>query len=340
VSPELTIEIMTTPPSDPQTPAELETDGLARLVRLAATVSELDAATRARLAHNSRPYWQAAVQKRRRRRGMTLGLLAAAASLLVALGLSRLELGHGPAAILTSRTGELLVDGDPPSAQDPVVLRGQTVKTTGARAGLRLGDGTTLRMDRETELRLDDAGLELTHGAVYVDTAEQRRDPVRVVTAHGVVRDIGTRFEVRIDEGDLVVSVRDGLVELRREGSRWLVHPGERARLAPGAPPVRETLAGDSPWLWTLEVATARDFDGKELGDFLAWVEHETGDEVRFAEPSLEAAALGSVVHGEVEGLVLFDALDVVLRVSGLEARREDGTLLLSRSADSPRETP
>ena len=89
-----------------------------------------------------------------------------------------------------------------------------------SRVGLRLSGGVSVRLDHGSRARLLSAtAIELGAGALYVDSGPESPD-LEVHTSFGVVRDIGTQFEIRLDAASLRVRVRSGVVEVHR-GARF-----------------------------------------------------------------------------------------------------------------------
>lgn len=241
------------------------------------------------------------------------------------------ELVHGDARW----AGELLQTG----AQ---LLEGAELSTAAGpaasgRLAVRMNDGQSLRLDEDTVVRLASGDqLELVRGAVYVDsppseTGDQRLD---VVTALGTVVEIGTQYEVRIDEtGEVLdVRVREGAVSVHREGRSVTARLGEALTVRRDGSVSRGVIAPDAAeWLWVLEAAPPRDIEGDSLGSFLEWVSRETGWEVAYASSELEESAPPIVLHGTIEGLRPDETVGPVLLSSGLEHEVENGILLVSR---------
>ena len=203
-----------------------EEDVTGRLLRLSGGRSPIAALRETRVRAAVRAHWQQKARRRSLRRrlawvGVALG--AAAAIVLVAGRLrgdrsavttgelvARIERvtpdGHGITRSSASRQGLGL--------QDPV-RTGEWIETDAqSRAALRFLDGTSVRLDRESRIRaLSTTVIELSSGAVYVDTArESGRFEVR--TAVAMARDRGTQFEVRLFGRTLRLRVRTGIVEL------------------------------------------------------------------------------------------------------------------------------
>ena len=83
------------------------------------------------------------------------------------------------------------------------------------------------------------------------------------------------------------------------------------------------------PWQWVQEIAPTFEIEGRTLGEFLAWMERETGWQVRWRESAAARQALANVLHGSVEGLPPEQALAAVLPTCGLAHRIDDGTVVV-----------
>jgi hypothetical protein len=211
------------------------------------------------------------------------------------------------------------------------------------RAALRLAGGAEIRLDGGTRLRLRSAAvLELERGAVYVDSgadsAAERGSGggLAVRTPAGVVRDVGTQFEVRLPAaGDpaLRVRVRSGAVEVDRGGDVYPAAAGTELTVGADGSVTRGAVAthGD-PWAWAIGAAPRFAIEGRTLAEFLAWVARETGREIRFADPGLEPAAGGIVLHGTLGEATAEEAPAVVLPGAGLRGRIDGGVLVVTPS--------
>lgn len=149
------------------------------------------------------------------------------------------ELARGAVELVTASAGRAsslsdLGEGDP--------IPAGTVIDTGTapgRAAVRLAGGASVRLDSDSRVEVASASvLRLERGALYIDAAAVG-DAVEVRTTLGVVRDIGTQFEVRLmgraagpGDGALRVRVREGAVTLERDGSVEEAGAGEELALA------------------------------------------------------------------------------------------------------------
>lgn len=330
---------------DPKPPAE---DDVARLLRLLPPPADVSGEIRDRAWAAASAEWQGVVARRARRsRWRWAAAAALAAGVLLAVGLrlgpadappvpetatpaggpvAVVEALRGDVAGLRSAAGSTLVAGE-------AVLPGATVHTgPRTRVALRLASGASLRLDSATRVELQGPGvLRLAHGGVYVDSD----DPggVSSLTVHtplGVVRDLGTQFELRLTGEALRVRVREGLVEVEGGATTHQAHPGTELTVDAVGIARHRTVAVHGPaWRWPLDAAPTFELEGRTLATYLAWLERETGWRVRLAEPSLESAAATTVLHGNLEGLAPDATPELVLPTCGLRHRLEDGILTL-----------
>ncbi len=322
----------------------VEDDEVADLLRLAGPRHMPPEERRARVRGSVRAEWQQAVQRHRGRRLKAwagVALASAAACVLVffytvprsitppvLLTLGSIERVVGDASLMHAsakeRIEKLKVGGSVPS---------EGVIRTGADGivGLRLANGTSVRLDSSTELRLlDNTRLALEQGAVYVDSGSDAGSEVEVLTPMGTARDIGTRFEVRLVGPVLRVRVRDGRVRLDAGGLAAEAVAGWELTRSGGGEIARRAIAlSGADWDWAARAAAPFPIEGQSLGAFLQWIEREGGWRMKFADPVLERSASRVILHGSIEGLTPADALNVVLPTCGLTHRRSGDTVIV-----------
>lgn len=87
---------------------------------------------------------------------------------------------------------------------------------------LKLPDGSTLYVNANTRLRIDFRSLQrdiyLDQGQLYLEVAADKERPLWVHAGNARVRVVGTAFDVRRGQKQLVVSVAHGLVAFEPEG--------------------------------------------------------------------------------------------------------------------------
>lgn len=204
--------------------------------------------------------------------------LAAAAVVVVAAGAGAWRMYHdaGSTAVFTTAVGE----------QREVVL----------------ADGTRLVLDTQTRLdaRLDGGARELVlgEGRVDVDVARDPR-PFSVVSGRGVVRDIGTRFEVERHGEDVAVTLMSGAVSISLAeaagASAATLAPGQQARYgADGGIVVAEAEAIEDASAWTKGTLV---FKQRRLADLIAEVNRYSTVQIRLADSSLAELRVSGVFH-------------------------------------------
>lgn len=329
---------------------------VARLLRLAGHRPDVPTRDAEIVKRAARGEWMRTVKAERRRtffyRG-TAGLLAAAALVLLVLNVdigrtSSLE----PIATVEMATGLVRASAEQGSPADLVsgetLLPGTVVETgplgggvasAPARVAFRLADGTSLRLDAGTRVRLlSGNSLSLDHGALYADSgpnAPASAHSLEIHTPFGIARDIGTQFEVRLDDSSngLEVRVREGEVILDREDhASHTVGAGFELAVLPDGSVAQTPISPFGPeWDWTLGALPPFDAAGKPLHDLLTWAARESGWRLRWADPALAAEFSSITVHGSIDDMTPEEAAGVFLSASGLAYRLEDGVFLVER---------
>ncbi len=331
-------------------------DGIGELLRLAEPPSISPERTE-RHRQLARAHWQRKVRGRARRRRTLYGL-AAAAVIGLAIGIWQVSQHRdtvpsapitaadskvtrstaGPVARLATLAGSVQVD-EPTreTAGSSGFLRagaeldaGTVLETaTDSRAAFRLAGGHELRLDVDTRLRLvSDRVLALERGALYIDSRESP-GTLEIRTALGTARNIGTRFEVRLDDASLTVRVRDGRVAIDRDGETHEAARGAELTFdTTGTLARREIEVYGPQWRWSLEVAPPFDAEGRPISELLEWVTRETGWRLRL-DPAVARGATTVTFSGSIEGLPPDEILDVVLPITGLTHRVEAGELIV-----------
>jgi ferric-dicitrate binding protein FerR (iron transport regulator) len=211
-------------------------------------------------------------------------------------------------------------------------------------------NGATLRLDEDTRLRLDSAQIAtLERGAIYFDDgnaavpaagqAASRRpgaetapvQPARtpafrtIRTALGDIRDIGTRFEVRLREEILRVRVREGRVDLRR-GNDHVVADAATELIANRNGIERNAIAvsGDD-WKWIEEAAPPLRLEGLTLSEAIERVAREKG-----LRAELHGVEGNARLHGSVD-FTPDEALDAATAATSATYRIERGALIVRR---------
>lgn len=287
-----------------------------------------------------------AARARLRRRRTAYALAAGVAALAVAAVAFRPSTAPTPSGATVAHvvhgTGdvEVLAPGSTwrPVADGASVLDGATLRTAaGAGAVLAWSSGGSVRIDGGSRASLEPRRVVLDEGAVYVDgDAATGRLAPDVATPLGVVRHLGTRYEVRYAPSGLRVTVRDGRVAIAGGPAPIEAAGGERVSVAPEGLVSRERVSTYGPeWNWTDGLAPSFAIEGRSVEDFVAWAAHETGREAEYATAPAREAARDIVLRGSIEGLAPGAALDAVLATTRLRADVREGRVVVAFRDDT-----
>jgi hypothetical protein len=159
-----------------------------------------------------------------------------------------LYLGRGPldralapsgarATVETASAGLYRLSGEPLAAGASLDEAGIVRTASGARATLRLADGSRVEMNERTTLAIKAAWsgqtIQLERGDIVVEAAKQRRGGLRVVTADSLATVRGTVFTVSSAAGGTLVGVVEGSVAVQQPGTERLLARGELAATSP-----------------------------------------------------------------------------------------------------------
>lgn len=318
--------------------------GIERLLREVGARNEPTPEMTAEVFDAVKAEWQSVVSERRRRKRVVgWGIAAGVGSLAVALGIGwrALQVEQATIASVAHIEGHLLgsTAGDrwrPRSVGEPVAV-GEVVQTDDrSRASLLMEDGTSLRLDQNTRLRV--AALDqivLDAGAVYVDAqtdaAPQREQvPALLVEAQaGSVRHVGTQYQVRTHANDMEVSVREGRVEITGARGTSMGEAGERVLLTTDGALSRTPVSPqDAQWDWVVRAGPVFEINDRSLADFLRWVARETGRTIVYRSAAAESAAQDVRLHGSIAGLDPDTALATVLSTTQLRRHETRSQLI------------
>lgn len=104
----------------------------------------------------------------------------------------------------------------------------------GERQTEKLPDGTRVVLNTQTTLQVSysprQRTVTLQHGEAMFEVVHDARHPFKVVVGNGSVIDLGTKFQVRHDDGMTAVTLLQGRVEVAAHDKRKQLSPGEQAR--------------------------------------------------------------------------------------------------------------
>jgi ferric-dicitrate binding protein FerR (iron transport regulator) len=329
---------------DSQEPGVSDGDQIGRLLKLAGRRQMPDPTDMRRAREAARSEWTVAVRQRGWRGRWRFGLGAMAAALCALAAWLSLRTPTPPAALAEVATfqrvmGTVVVTSVGQGRQTVTgpgfrLRPGARLEiSSDSRAALVLIDGTAISFDRATVAVFESAHhVTLERGAAYIDSgrAAGAESALRVETAFGAVRHVGTQFEVRVGAASMRVRVREGLVAVERGTTKWTTAAGEALVVAANGTPSRERIAtSGSDWRWVHELSGPFILEGATLQTFLDWIGREQGWHWEIADAALRARADRVVLHGSIEGLTPEEALSAVLPAAGLAYRREGTRLII-----------
>lgn len=315
-------------------------DTVAHLVRLGGPRPAVSRERAARVRARVHEEWRHTVAARRRRATALAGVVALAASLLLIVSLVRdrgvvqSPVAQPPVvATVVASVGPVTLDDGRPLAVGATLREGQALRTqAGSVAALDLGNRTSLRVDENTRLQFVTASrLRLEAGAMYFDDEPgSDSSAIEVQTPSGVVRDIGTQFEVRVldDRVRVRVRVREGEVVFTRGAAATRGKAGTEILVRGDEVTTREVAVSGSEWAWIARSRPRFDLAGKTLAEFLAWFTRETGYGVAF-EGDSAARASQITLQGSIDGMSPEEALEAVVPATGFDARVVDGRVVV-----------
>jgi ferric-dicitrate binding protein FerR (iron transport regulator) len=276
--------------------------------------------------------WRVMLAERsRHRRTLAFGLAASIALVVVVATASFhwLSPDRGPVATIARIDGSLELAAS--DAEAPVAARvgrqvavGETLRTDArTRIALVFNGGPSLRIDAGStvEFAAPDR-LVLNTGAVYIDSdpsLPHNDDSLEVETRAGVVRHLGTQYQIRQDARVVVISIREGRVEIAGSQGANRASAGEVLRISSGGSIERTSISSyDASWRWAVDAAPPFDIDNQPLSSFLNWVARETGKRIVYASAQAQKAAQDVVLRGSIAGLNPESSLSVVLSTTEL----------------------
>jgi hypothetical protein len=168
----------------------------------------------------------------------------------------------------------------------------------------------------------------LSGGTLYLDS--EGGPSLEVRTRDGIVRDVGTQFEVSLTPAGLRVRVREGSVVVRRDQQEHRARAGDEIALTPSGQLTRRTIPTDGAgWASTTGMPSSFDLEGHSLSEFLAWVVGEMGWQLQFASTDAEEKARATMLHGSIQGLTAEEAVAAVIPASGVEHELNGKVLLI-----------
>ena len=289
--------------------------------------------------------WQKVSSRHVRRRHVTSFALAASVLLAVFATLNLLrdpdgDIKHQQMATIEKQFGEISVNFRISDAASVAAFKGGDFIETGSASGLALGwhDGGSLRIDENTVVLFEAANqIYLREGRVYFDseTGPLSSQPARddavelsIRTDYGVVRHLGTQYMTQVGAGELVISVREGIVSIDGNVTARASAGQKFAISASGTLSIDDTNGVDD-WEWIENSTPDISLDGRSVAEALAWVSRESGRSISYASESAEMVARQTQLRGNMQ-LPPTRALEIFMMTVDLNARIEGDVIVIS----------
>ena len=304
-------------------------DRIEQLLKIAGRRSEPDPDVAAEIELSTRQAWMQTVRAEKRKRQRKLfGLVGAAAIvvLAVAMGIYPGFVGNAtPIATLAHSSGEFSVNRSTVSSKD--VYPGDVIETgNNGFLSLSMPNQTTLVFAENTTLKIESATqVSLTKGRLYFDSL----DPETALTIHtswGNVVDVGTQYELSINNNALKVALREGEVKLNlKKGTHHAMAAngfGDVLLLNRQYEVKRSQMATtDIHWNWVLNAAAELDLNGKSIYEVLTWVGRMTGKNIVYATTQAKNSAMNTHLSGgSLDPKMIEDTLPLILNTTQLSA--------------------
>lgn len=337
-----------TDPNKPMTQHEPDNDVLAELFRQVPARKPPPEEDEQLIRQSVHAQWQEMISGRRRRNWTW----ALAASIVVAVAAVVRIIPHPPISdsdlkvasiekivgtvAAHSATGPLVLNAEASSD----VMIGLTLRSDKASgAGLQWINGTLIRLDENTELKLISVDeIFLKSGRVYLDNlpGQEGGKSIIIRTPQGLVRHLGTQFMTQYSASSLLISVREGEVVYQPLASSpdgpAQAGVGQQLKVSPGGEIELEPISTwGADWTWAEALSPGFQSDGRSLSDLFAWAGRELGRELEYSSSSAESVAATTVLHGNLD-LHPLQALSVATATSDLTAHVSDGRIVITLS--------
>jgi transmembrane sensor len=184
----------------------------------------------------------------------------------------------------------------------------------GEQQTLALEDGSRITLNTDTRVQIDFSserrGVKLERGQAYFRVARDAARPFEVMTQNGVVRAVGTEFDVYQQDDEVIITLVQGKVTVSESNSGGAVHssmqkalqPGERIALMEGrqTQPQRAPVEHSTAWL-----AGKLVFDDQSLEYAVAQANRYSTNRIEFGAEQLKALRISGVFRtGETDEFV------------------------------------
>lgn len=167
----------------------------------------------------------------------------------------------------------------------------------GERSGVVLPDGSIATLDTDSQLRVAysvaERGVYLLKGQALFEVAKGQPKPFQVYAGGKRITALGTTFNVRIEDGEVQVSMVEGVVRVRsfltmpKRGApvqELTLRAGESLVTGPAQPAVVEAIDTSQVAAWRGGVLV---FEDEKLSDAVAEINRYTDKPIKLADSSI-----------------------------------------------------
>lgn len=173
--------------------------------------------------------------------------------------------------------------------------QGRLTTRFGEQRIVTLQDGSVVSLNTDSALKVSFSAqrraIELLRGEAFFRVSRDPRRPFEVIANGTRVEALGTEFNVRILATETLVSVVDGLVEVRNEVSSGRLQGGEGASIQGHGPPIVRT-AGSAAARASAWTRGRVEFDAAPLEQVMDEFRRYRHFEVEIADPSIRSILL------------------------------------------------
>ena len=301
-----------------------EDERIAALLQMAGPRAAVPADVMRRVRLATHDAWSEEVHRSSRRRITMWVAVAAAAAIVIAL---QLPMGRIPAPATVRTVADVqLVRGAASIGAGRQVTKGSVISTApDGIVTLNWREHGSLRLANDTMVRFDSVdAITLQRGSIYFSSVASAK-PIAVRTKFGIVRDIGTQFEARLDPASVRVRVREGRIELNGNDAE----AGTELTAGQDGVKKRSVPTASAEWNWILAAAPPMTLEG-HARDVLAAIAREKGLKLIFTDRALADSVSRMSLHSRVP-LTPDEALVAATAASNLGYRVSGDTLTIER---------
>lgn len=209
------------------------------------------------------------------------------------------------------------------------IRTGQKLHTTNATMTLKWHDGAILKFDRQTQIHfINKHEVSLLAGAIYFDSNDSSH--IRIHTSRGVVSDIGTQFETRLQPKNLLVRVREGEVKVEKQkGNPLYVTSGKALQLTDEHNEISD-ITKDDQWLWVDAMDEDFNFDGRTMAEVLSWIAQRENWTLQFKSEQDKKQAQEDILHGKLNITSSQELLKQLSLISDMQYQITNNTLIVN----------